>query len=294
MHTLATGPSGVGARLAGLWRRCTLRAPVVLAAGASDVGAVRMNNEDYFVIADLARPASAARGSDGRGVVTAQCALLVVADGMGGAAGGEVGSAMAGEIICSHISDATRERRRRRGWQWRQALADAFDVANRRIRDRGEDDPALRGMGTTATAAAIVGKSLYIAHVGDSRAYLVRGGHAQRLTRDHTWLQYVLDAGRADTVAPDDPGRNALLRALGSEYDVAVDTAQTEVRAGDSVILCTDGLWSVVDDHELARLACTHVDPVALCATLLDLANERGGHDNASVLVARIEPTARS
>jgi len=294
MSMVMTGSSGVGALLADLWRHRILGAPVVNAAGASDVGAVRLNNEDYLVIADLDRPAFAVRGSDARGNLTADRVLLVIADGMGGAAGGEVGSAMAAEIVCSRLTDAARERRRRTGAQWRQALAEAFDVANRRIRERGDDDPALRGMGTTATAAVIVGKRLYVAHVGDSRAYLVREGEARRLTRDHTWMQYVLDAGRAHTVAPDDPGRNALLRALGTEHDVTVDTTHAELRAGDTVLLCTDGLWSVVDDEELVRLAAGHVDPVALCDTLLELANERGGHDNASVVVARIDPAARS
>lgn len=294
MSMVMTGSAGVGARLAELWRHRILRAPVVNAAGASDVGAVRLNNEDYFVIADLARPAFAVRGSDAHGGVTAEQALLVVADGMGGAAGGEVGSAMAAEIVCSRITDAVRERRRRTGGQWRQALAEAFDVANRRIHERGEDDPALRGMGTTTTAAVIMGKRLYVAHVGDSRAYLVREGQARRLTRDHTWMQYVLDAGRAHTVEPDDPGRHALLRALGTEHDVTIDTMQAELRAGDAAILCTDGLWSVVDDDELGRLAAAHLDPAALCDALLELASGRGGQDNASVVVARIGPLARS
>jgi len=182
-----------------------------------------------------------------------------------------------------------REHRRRTAWQWRKTLADAFDVANQRIRSRAEADSALRGMGTTATAVAIVGDTLYAAHVGDSRAYLVRDGQARRLTRDHTWLQYMVESGRAETLAADDPRRNALLRALGTKADVTVDTAHVDVRPGDTVILCTDGLWSVVDDDELARAVAAHEDLRTLCDTLLALANGRGGRDNVTVVAARLE-----
>lgn len=295
MNTLATRSSTVGqlgTLLATLWRRSTehfRHRRLVSAVGSSDVGRIRENNEDYFLMADLARPARSVRGSDQTGAVAAQRPLLVVADGMGGAAGGEVASAMAANIICSQVENAARDGRLRTGWQWRRTLAEAFDAANCRIRERGDADAELRGMGTTATAVAVVGDSLYLAHVGDSRAYLVRGGAARRLTKDHTWLQYVLDAGRPEDAGTDDPRRNALLRALGTQVDVTVDFARVELRAHDTVLLCTDGLWSVVDDDELARLVAAHADLSALCETLLTLASDRGGRDNATVLAARLE-----
>jgi protein phosphatase len=296
MNATTMRSSGVGAFVAMLWRRGAEHfAPprVVTAAAASDVGTVRANNEDYFLMADLARPAFTVRGSEPHAALTSHGPLLVVADGMGGAAGGEVGSAMAGEVICSHVTTAARDQRRRTVWQWRKILAEAFDVANQRIRSRGQADAALRGMGTTATAVAIVGDRLYVAHVGDSRAYLVRDGRARRLTRDHTWLQQMVETGRADTVAADDPRRNALLRALGTAPDVTGDTAHLDARAGDTVILCTDGLWSVVDDDELARLVAEHEDLRILCDTLLGLANGRGGRDNITVVAARLEAETR-
>jgi PPM family protein phosphatase len=296
VSTLVTGTSGVGqlgAMLVTLWRRGAdhfSRQRPVRAAGSSDVGRVRGNNEDYFVLADPARPAATVRGSDRDGAVTSSRPLLVVADGMGGAAGGEVASAMAANIICSHVEIAAREYRLRTGAQWRKTLTDAFVAANDRIRVRGEADAALRGMGTTATAVALAGDALYVAHVGDSRAYVIRDGRARRLTKDHTWLQYLIDAGRPDDTEAGDPRRNALLRALGTQPTVTVDVAHAEVRPGDTVILCTDGLWSVVDDAELARLVSPRADLSVLCRTLLALANDRGGNDNATVLAARMEP----
>ena len=293
--TVATRSSGVGqlgSILATLWRRSTgpFRPRVVSAVGGSDVGRVRDNNEDYLLMADLARPARSVRGTDRTGAVAALRPLLVVADGMGGAAGGEVASAMAANIVCSQLENAARAGRLRSAWQWRKSLADAFDLANRRIRERGDADAALRGMGTTATAVALYRNSLYIAHVGDSRAYLLRAGTVRRLTRDHTWLQYVLDAGRPQDAGEDDPRRNALLRALGTQAEVTVDFGRVELRPHDTVILCTDGLWSVVEDDELARLVSSHADLGALCERLLSLANDRGGRDNVTVLAARLEP----
>ena len=295
MSTLTSRPSGVGqigALLATLWRRGAghfSRPRVVSAVAGSDVGRVRSNNEDYFLLADLSQPALTIRRSVQVGAVTSAHALLVVADGMGGAAGGEVASTMAAAVICSEIEDAVRDTRRRNGGQWRRALADAFAVANDRIRAHGDAESGLRGMGTTATAAVVTGDSLHVAHVGDSRASLVREGAARRLTRDHTWLQAVLDDGRADDIAADDPRRNALLRALGTRPDVAVDTVHLELQPHDTLILCTDGLWSVVDDEELARAVTAATDLGALCETLLALANERGGRDNATILAARVE-----
>lgn len=294
MSTLTSRPSGVGhigALLATLWRRGAghfSRPRIVSAVAASDVGRVRSNNEDYFLLADLAQPALTVRGSV-HGAVTSAYTLLVVADGMGGAAGGEVASAMAATVICSEVEDAVRDNRRRNGGQWRRVLGDAFAVANDRIRAHGDAEPALRGMGTTATAAVVTGDTLHVAHVGDSRAYLVREGTARRLTRDHTWLQAVLEDGRGDDIAADDPRRNALLRALGTQPDVAVDTVHLELQPRDTLILCTDGLWSAVDDEELARAVASQADLTTLCDTLLALANDRGGRDNATILAARIE-----
>lgn len=295
MSTVASRPSGVGqigALLATLWRRGAghfTRPRLVTAGAGSDVGRTRASNEDYFLMADLARPTLAIRGSAHEGALTSTHALLLVADGMGGAAGGEVASAMAADVIGIEVENAVRGVRPRTPGQWRRTLGDAFAAANDRIRAHGAGEPALRGMGTTATAAVVSGDGLHLAHVGDSRAYLVRDGAARRLTRDHTWLQAIIDEGRGDEVAGDDPRRSALLRALGTRTDVAVDTAHVAVQPGDTLVLCTDGLWSVVGDDELARAVVTHAELGALCTALLALANERGGRDNATLVVARLD-----
>ena len=291
MSTLVTRPSGVGGFLATLWRRGAgrfARQRLVSAAGASDAGRVRVNNEDCFVMADLAAPARTVWSDGDPAALDSPRPLFVVADGMGGAAGGEIGSAMATTIICGQVQDAVRGRRLRTPWQWRKTLIEAFDVANRRIHERAGHDATLTGMGTTATAAAIARDVLYVAHIGDSRAYLVRDGSATRLTRDHTWLQYIRDAGRSEDLSADDPRRNALLKALGSGRELTADFFHTGVRLHDVVVLCTDGLWSMVDDAELARLVVGHEDLATLCDRLLGLASDRGGQDNATVLVARV------
>jgi protein phosphatase len=293
VETLVTRPSGVsqiGALLATLWRRGRERlAPhaMLTAAAGSDVGIIRSNNEDYLLVADLARPGLAFGGTDDLGALSATRALLVVADGMGGAAGGEIASAMAADLIGSYVADALRGRRLRTSAQVRQALVEAFEAANRRIRHGAERDAGLRGMGTTATAATVLGHSLHVAHVGDSRAYLVRDGLAQRLTKDHSVLQYLIDTGTADAMAVAGQQRNALLRSLGGQDEILVDTCQVPLQYGDTVVLCTDGLWSVIDDAELAGLVAAEPRLRTLCTTLLSLANERGGRDNITVVVAR-------
>lgn len=291
MSTLTTRPSGMGALLATLWRRSAWRLSrqrMVSAAGSSDPGRVRMNNEDCFVLADLAEPARTVWSDGDTAALASPRPFFVVADGMGGAAGGEIGSAMAATIICGQVQDAARDKRLRTAWQWRKTLIEAFDVANRRIHERSRHDAELNGMGTTATAAAIARDVLYVAHIGDSRAYLVRDGQATRLTRDHTWLQYIRDAGRSEDLSADDPRRNALLKALGTGRELTADFFHVAVEPHDTVVLCTDGLWSAVDDAELGRLVAAHADLGVLCETLLTLANERGGQDNATVLVARL------
>jgi len=264
---------------------------VSIVAG-SDVGTVRRNNEDYFLIADLARPATTAHGNDAFGDMMAAQPVLVVADGMGGAAGGEVASAMAATVIWSYLAGAERERRRGTGHPLRRSLLEAFRVANDRIRACAAKAPELAGMGTTATAAVVLRNELYVGHVGDSRTYLVRDGRAERLTKDHSVLQHLIDTGAAGEVDATDGRGHALLRALGAQDDVLVDVSRARLRHGDVVVLCSDGLWSAVADHEIADVISARRDPRAACETLLTLANERGGRDNATVLVARLEATS--
>jgi PPM family protein phosphatase len=263
---------------------------MVRVVAASDVGTMRRSNEDYFLVSDLVRPVTATHGNDVLGDTLAAEPLLVVADGMGGAAGGEVASGMAATVIWSELARAVRARRMSTPPRRRRSLLDAFGVANERIRACAATSPELVGMGTTATAAVLARSELYVAHVGDTRAYLVRDGRAQRLTKDHSVLQYLIDSGAADAV---ETGQgHALLRALGPEADVTVDVVRVPLRPDDVVVLCSDGVWSAVDDDEIAAVASARTALRVACETLIALANERGGRDNATAVVARFEPAA--
>jgi protein phosphatase len=283
-------PLGLGALLGRLLNRPRLwRRTTVSIVAASDVGTQRRNNEDYYLIADLARTAATIHGNEAFGTVLAAQPVLVVADGMGGAAGGEVASGMAATVIWSQLAQASHARRLRSSYRIRRSLLDAFDVANDRIRTCAGKSPELVGMGTTATVAVVLDGELYVAHVGDSRAYRLRDRRAERLTTDHSVLQHLIDSGATGAVAAATDQRHALLRALGPEADVRADVTCTPVEHGDIVMLCSDGVWSAIGDDELAAIVRDARDLRAACSRLLALANERGGRDNATVLLARLE-----
>jgi serine/threonine protein phosphatase PrpC len=283
-------PLGLGALLGRLWNRPRLwRRTAVSLVAASDVGTQRRNNEDYYLIADLVQTAATIHGNEAFGTVLAAQPVLVVADGMGGAAGGEVASGMAATVIWSQLGQASHARRLRSSYRIRRSLLDAFRVANDRIRACAAKSPDLVGMGTTATAATVLDSELYVAHVGDSRAYLVRDRRAQRITTDHSVLQHLIDSGATGAAAAAAEHRHALLRALGPEADVRVDVTCMPVEHGDVVLLCSDGVWSAIGDDELATIVGDARDLRGTCSRLLALANERGGRDNATVLLARVE-----
>jgi protein phosphatase len=289
--TKRRSPIGLGALFERLWsgRPRLWRRSVVNVVATSDVGTLRRNNEDYFLIADLARPVTTTHGNDIVGDMLAPEPVLVVADGMGGAEGGEVASGMAATVIWSQLAQASHARRLRTPGGLRRTLLEAFRVANERIRACAAKSPELVGMGTTATVAVMRGSELSIAHVGDSRAYLVRDGRARRLTKDHSVLQYLIDSGADGAVDAAAAQAHALLRALGPEADIEVDVICVPLRHGDIVVLCSDGVWSAVGDDEIAAVVSAGRDLRAACETLLALANERGGRDNATALLGRVE-----
>lgn len=257
----------------------------VIAAAATNVGKVREHNEDYVLIVDLATPNGA--GDSAR--LGPEVPLLIVADGMGGAAAGEVASEMAATLIASHLARAWRERRMRTPIDRRRCLREAFETANGEVYGYASRSAELEGMGTTATAVTVVGGEVYVGHVGDSRAYLVRDGRAQRLTKDHSLVQHLIDAGAVSEAEARVQSRNVLVRALGPSAEVAVDVSHEPVRSGDALVLCCDGLWSAVADHEIAEIVTGADGPRLACDALIDVANARGGHDNISVLVARVD-----
>lgn len=262
----------------------------------SDVGRVRTSNEDHYQIACFSRAMRVLRSNLPDGQVPDRYAdvgyLLVVADGMGGAAAGEVASMMA-------IALGTGLELNQPKWAFRLDGAEADDLKRRatatirRIQDglvrHAEADPTLEGMGTTLTAAYSVGDELFVFHVGDSRAYLFRDGALRQLTRDHTVARALADAGQ---ITPEQVAthrkRNVLYNVLGTQSsDVQVEIGQVRLEDGDVLLLCSDGLTDMLDDGELADVLGRIADPEAACDALIELALARGGRDNVTVLAAR-------
>lgn len=232
-------------------------------AEATDVGRVRARNQDATLC--RADPAGA------RGV------LLIVADGMGGQAAGEVASRMAVERVAAAYFAAAGPPA--------EALHDALVAANQEIAAAGAALDDARGMGTTCVAAAVVQGAAWVAHAGDSRAYHLRGGHLVRLTRDESvWANHVR-AGESPSALY---GRNQLTQAVGTESALDLQPAcEVPLAPGDRLLLCSDGLWGLVTDPELAAVASTG-DLDTACRHLVAMANARGGPDNVTVVLAEV------
>lgn len=247
----------------------------------SDVGRVRSLNEDSALV--LVGP-KALSGID---------ALLVVADGMGGH--------QAGDVASNHVTAALRQRFSSQAKKqdtgpfvdarhYGALLKQALQELNSELYALASSREELRGMGTTVTGALVAGPQLFIGHVGDTRTYLVRGSAIKQLTADHSW---VAEQARAGLISPEEarshPRRNVITRALGNRATIEVDSLEYDLRDGDILVLCSDGLTSFVGDHEILQLATANNNPRAACQALVSLANERGGSDNITVLVARLD-----
>jgi protein phosphatase len=238
-------------------------------AFATDRGLRRSDNEDSVAVET--------RDQNGH-----PCSLLVVADGMGGAKGGEVASRMAVDSVVQTFFDHPSD-------QPAESLLHAIESANHAIWERGRVTPDLNGMGTTCTAVTLRGGQLSFAHVGDSRAYVAHQGGIEQITSDHSLLaelvsQHQISAESART----DARRNVVTRSVGIGPQVRIDVGILEppLDPGDTVLLCSDGLHGVVEDHEIAGIA-TSMAPADACRALVQLANERGGPDNITVIIAR-------
>lgn len=244
-------------------------APQATVASLSDVGRHRSENQDNLLVQPLP-----------------DALLLAVCDGMGGGQGGEIASALATTtlrhaLICME-PPYTRETLGR-------ALDQGLQGAHEVVRSTAESR-RLRDMGTTATAALIAGNMLVIGQVGDSRAYLLRGGAMVRLTRDQSLAQQLLEQGvlRPEDLRTFEHG-NIILQAVGSASGILVDLTWAELRRGDTLMLCSDGLWNELEEERIADLLNAHSDPEEACRTLINAANEAGGSDNVTCIVARFE-----
>jgi protein phosphatase len=233
----------------------------------TDIGAMRALNEDAVV---YATPQNA-DVPGGRG------SLALVADGMGGHAAGEIASELAAEVvrrIYFELDGSVPE-----------VFAAAFAAANRAILEWAEKDPACKGMGTTCTALALRDDQAWLAHVGDSRAYLLRGGVLTQLTEDQTLVaKLVAEGSITKEEAAQSPMQNVVLQALGTTAEVQPDISQQglPLSVGDTLILCSDGLSGMVPDATIAEIA-GRLPPHDACRALIDAALAAGGHDNISV-----------
>jgi len=286
-------PTGLHAPVAGL----TTEPLVHLTFGAlSDPGRVRSNNEDHFLVATLCKSlsvrASNLQGAGDRLAADERGHLLVVADGMGGAAAGEQASALAIASVEQFVLEAVEWFLHLPGSETcklKGELRDALSRADRTLIDRATDDRTLKGMGTTLTLAYSVAADLFIVHAGDSRAYLYRDGQLEQITRDHTLVQMMVDGGLLSAEqAKNHHRRHVVTNVLGGPSSgVEAEIHKIAMLEGDVLLLCTDGLSEPVDDGEIAAVLAAEPDPDAACRRLIATALARGGPDNVTAIVAR-------
>lgn len=280
---------------------------LVTVVGRTHPGRTRSENQDTFVALELEEADSAgfvlgpdSQEEDGpggaRGSATGTFrpgfggALLVVADGMGGAAGGASASRLAVDTAAEVMSGGATGNAAADPDGFAERLEEAVQRANRRIRQQAEDSPELEGMGTTFTGAGVVGGHLVVAQVGDSRGYLLRDGDLVRITRDQSLVEQMVASGAITSdEARRTPGRNVILQAVGTNEDLEVVLSHHELRRGDVLLLCSDGLCGVVDDDAIERTLLESADLEASARRLEEQANAAGGPDNITVLMARIE-----
>jgi len=236
--------------------------------------------EDQAFRTDTGRQRSANEDS-----LFTQAPLFVVADGMGGAQAGEVASKTAAETFAVELPQAPPE----------QVLRETIEAANRRVHELALSDPSLAGMGTTVTAAIVDpgAEEVAIGHVGDSRAYRLRGGKLERLTRDHSLVEEMRRKGQlTDAQAEEHPQRSIITRALGPEPEVEVDVQTVPAQGGDVFLICSDGLTTMLDDEHVARLLGRATSMEAAVRALVDEANRAGGRDNITVIAFKLEDAA--
>lgn len=263
---------------------------IVHVFGKTDVGRTREHNEDSFVVADLNTMNATLQPEVRTHAPGALGSLFMVADGMGGAAAGEVASAMATEVVLQELDSRWRAATTHDAETFARAIKGATETANARIHRYASEHPENRGMGTTATIAGLFGDTLYLAQVGDSRAYLVRNGVAQQITKDQSLMQKLVEAGELTAEEAEvSERRNIILQALGPEPIVKVDLTHQQVRRDDVLVLCSDGLSGQIRTSDIARIVEDQPDLVNVCKELIDLANENGGPDNITVIAVRFD-----
>jgi protein phosphatase len=267
-----------------------LRVAPILASvfGRTDRGRTRDHNEDTFLVADLSTGNASLLPEVREHEIGPRGSLFMVADGMGGAVAGELASEMAADLIYRHLATTWATDRDSSPERFAFRMREAVQIANARIYGYAKEHPEVRGMGTTVTAAGVYGEDLYLTQIGDSRGYLIRNGTAIQLTKDQSLMQRLVDAGElTEEEAEQSERRNIILQALGPDPQVKVDLTHQKLRRGDTLIICSDGLSGLVRREEFGEAVRQNTDLPSLCGALIDLANERGGPDNITVVAAR-------
>ena len=264
-------------------------------AALSDKGKVRDANQDHYLVARAGRHLDTMLTNLPEGELPARFEetsyVAIVADGMGGHAGGEVASRLAIKTLINivlHVPDWILRLDEEHAQKVMERAGRYYREVNTKLVEEARLKPELRGMGTTMTGAYSVGDDLFVVHVGDSRAYLYRDGVLRRLTRDHTHAQMLADAGiiQPEAVATHRL-RHVLTNALGGEESKGeAEIHRMRLFDGDQILLCSDGLHDMVDDETIAELLKTHGEASPACQSLVEVALANGGKDNVTVVVA--------
>ncbi len=252
--------------------------------GRTDVGQIREHNEDNFLVADLTRKSRSLMETDREQLVGDRGTVLGVCDGMGGAAAGEVASQLAVDIIYERLSDAEPPTSHN---DIARRLVRAVEEAGVRIFNEARADRTRRGMGTTATVAALMDARLFVAQVGDSRAYVLRGDKLVQISRDQSLVNQLIEAGQlTEEEAETFEHNNIILQALGTAETVQVDLTYVDLCQGDLLMLCSDGLSGMIRADEIREVLINVREPLEACRELTERANRVGGHDNITVIIA--------
>ena len=255
--------------------------------GMSDMGRVRKNNEDNFVVCNLATGEVGVSPSLCEHDLGPLGSLFMVADGMGGEASGEVASQLAAVTAPKRLYDNLKSLGTVSEANFVILLREAVEYANQIIFQKALANPAYRGMGTTTTAAALFGQHLFVGQVGDSRCYLIRSKQITLLTRDQTFLNYLKDIGAELPIDPEKDSRKSILtQAVGSSETLDVKVTYVRVCQGDRILVCSDGLYNMVPEAGLLQIASRGDGLSDLCKALIEKANANGGTDNITVILA--------
>jgi protein phosphatase len=256
----------------------------------TDVGQIREHNEDNFLVADLSRKSRGLLEANRSGALGPHGSLFAVCDGMGGAAAGEIASQLAVDILYERMVEGLLEGHPLSRNELARRLVRAIEAAGLRIFQEAKLDRTRRGMGTTVTAAALVDDHLFFAQVGDSRGYLLRQGNLVQLTRDQSLVNQLIEAGQlTEEEAETFEHNNIILQALGTADTVQVDLTYCELKRGDKLLLCSDGLSGMVRFEDIREALRSMPEPIDACKSLTERANQAGGHDNITVIVAEFD-----